>query len=56
MIKNQQVEDLREYGFDYITAIAKPRITLRSGCNPDDLFDQPLAEIIADRGKSAFLS
>lgn len=52
MIKNQQVEDLREYGFHYITAITKPQIEslLDQGVIQMTLFDQPLAEIKANKG------
>jgi transposase len=52
MLKNQQVEDLREYGFHYITAITKPQIEalLGKGIIQMNLFDQPLAEIQSDDG------
>ena len=52
MLKNQQVEDLKEYGFHYITAITKPQIEslLDKGVFQMNLFDQPLAEIQADDG------
>jgi transposase len=52
MLKNQQVEDLKEYGFHYITAITKPQIEslLNKGLLQMNLFDQPLAEIQADDG------
>jgi transposase len=52
MLKNQQVEDLKEYGFHYITAITRPQIEslLNKGLLQMNLFDQPLAEIQADDG------
>jgi len=52
MLKNQQVEDLKEYGFHYITAITKPQIEalLGKGTLQMNLFDQPLAEIQSDDG------
>jgi transposase len=52
MLKNQQVEDLKEYGFHYITAITKPQIEslLDKGVFQMNLFDQPLAEIQANDG------
>src|ERR687885_2671973 len=52
MIKGQQVEDLAQYGFHYITAITKPQIEklLRTGTLQLDLFDQELAEVLAEEG------
>ena len=52
MIKNQQVEDLAEYGFHYITAITKPQIEalINQGVIQMTLFDQRLAEIKTDAG------
>jgi Transposase DDE domain len=52
MIKGQQVEDLAQHGFHYITAITKPQIDklLRTGTLQMDLFDQELAEVLTDEG------
>ena len=52
MIKGQQVEDLAKQGFHYITAITKPQIEklLRTGTFQLNLFDQELAEVLADEG------
>jgi len=52
MIKGQQIEDLVQYGFHYITAITKPQIDklLRTGTLQLDLFDQEVAEVLADEG------
>jgi hypothetical protein len=52
MIKGQQIEDLAQHGFHYITAITKPQIEklLRQGTFQMDLFDQALAEVHADEG------
>ena len=52
MIKGQQVEDLAMQGFHYITAITKPQIEklLRTGVFQMDLFDQELAEVLAEEG------
>src|SRR5262244_1764429 len=52
MIKGQQVEDLATQGFHYITAITKPQIEklLRQGTLQMDLFDQEVAEVLADEG------
>src|SRR6266446_4022015 len=52
MIKGQQIEDLAHQGFHYITAITKPQIEklLRQGTFQMDLFDQELAEVLADEG------
>src|SRR6266567_5023817 len=52
MIKGQQVEDLAQHGFHYITAITKPQIDklLRTGTFQMDLFDQELAEVLTEEG------
>jgi Transposase DDE domain len=52
MIKGQQIEDLAQHGFHYITAITKPQIEklLRTGTLQMDLFDQEVAEVLADEG------
>src|ERR671931_247045 len=52
MIKGQQIEDLAQDGFHYITAITKPQIEklLRQGTFQMDLCDQALAEVLADEG------
>ena len=52
MIKNQQVEDLTEHGFHYITAITKPQIEslINQGVIQMTLFDRRLAEIKTDAG------
>lgn len=52
MIKGQQIEDLAQHGFHYITAITKPQIEklLRQGTFQMDLFEQELAEVLADDG------
>src|SRR5207249_3390176 len=52
MIKGQQIEDLAQHGFHYITAITKPQIEklLRTGTFQMDLFDQELAEVLTDEG------
>jgi hypothetical protein len=52
MIKCQQIEDLATQGFHYITAITKPQIEklLRTGTFQMDLFEQELAEVLADEG------
>jgi hypothetical protein len=52
MIKGQQIDDLAQHGFHYITAITKPQIEklLRTGTFQMDLFDQELAEVLADEG------
>jgi Transposase DDE domain len=52
MIKGQQIEDLAHQGFHYITAITKPQIAklLRTGTLQMDLFDQEVAEVLADEG------
>ena len=45
MIKGQQIEDLAQQGFHYITAITKPQIEklLRQGTFQMGLFDQELS-------------
>src|SRR5262252_1876801 len=52
MIKGQQIEDLVQHGCHYITAMTKPQIDklLRTGTFQMDLFDQELAEVLADEG------
>jgi Transposase DDE domain len=52
MIKGQQIADLVQQGCHYITAITKPQIEklLRTGTFQMDLFDQELAEVLADEG------
>jgi hypothetical protein len=52
MLKSQQVEDLVQHGFHYITAITKPQIDklLRTGTLQMDLFDQEVAEVLTDEG------
>ena len=52
MIKSQQIEDLAQQGFHYITAITKPQIEklLRTGTFQLELFEQELAEVLADEG------
>src|SRR5262245_4888631 len=52
MIKSQQIEDLTKQGFHYITAITKPQIEklLRTGTFQLDLFEQELAEVLAEEG------
>src|SRR6267378_2039818 len=52
MIKGQQIEDLAQQGLHDITAITKPQIEklLRQGTFQMDLFDQELAEVLADEG------
>src|SRR5215468_6353170 len=52
MIKGQQIEDLAQQGFHYITAITKPQIEklLRTGTFQMELFEQELAEVLADEG------
>jgi Transposase DDE domain len=52
MIKGQQIEDLAKQGFHYITAITKPQIEklLRTGTFQMTLFDQEVAEVLADAG------
>jgi len=52
MIKGQQIEDLTQQGFHYITAITKPQIDklLRTGTLQMGLFDQEVAEVLTDEG------
>src|SRR5215472_323911 len=52
MIKGQPIEDLATQGFHYITAITKPQIDklLRTGIFQMDLFEQELAEVLAEEG------
>jgi len=52
MIKGQQIDDLTQQGFHYITAITKPQIEklLRTGTLQMGLFDQELAEVLTDEG------
>jgi Transposase DDE domain len=52
MLKSQQVEDLAQHGFHYITAITKPQIEklLRTGTLQMDLCDQEVAEVLTDEG------
>jgi len=52
MIKGQQIDDLVQHGFHYITAITKPQIEklLRAGTLHMDLFDQELAEVLTEEG------
>src|SRR5262247_3716107 len=50
MIKSQQIKDLVQQGFHYITAITKPQIEklLRTGTFQMELFEQELAEVLAE--------
>jgi hypothetical protein len=52
MIKGQQIADLAQQGLHYLTAITKPQIEklLQQGTLHMDLFDQELAEVLADEG------
>jgi hypothetical protein len=52
MIKSQHIADLAQQGFHYLTAITKPQIEklLRTGTFQMDLFEQELAEVLADEG------
>ena len=52
MIKSDQVEDVLEHGFHYITAITKPQIQslLVEGVIQMGLFDQQLAEVETNGG------
>jgi hypothetical protein len=52
MIKSQQIDDLAQQGFHYITAITKPQIEklLRTGTCQMELFEQELAEVLAEEG------
>jgi hypothetical protein len=52
MLKSRQVEDITDYGFNYITAITKPQIEslLKQDIIQMDLFDQHLAEVRTEDG------
>src|SRR6266446_3670860 len=52
MIKGQQIDDLAQQGLHDITAITKPQIEklLRTGTCQLELFEQELAEVLADEG------
>jgi len=52
MIKNTHLDDIKENGLHYITAITKPQIEklLKSGVLQFELFDNGLAEIETDDG------
>jgi hypothetical protein len=52
MIKGQHIEDLAQQGCHDITAITQPQIDklLRTGTLQMDLFDQEVAEVLADEG------
>lgn len=52
MIKSEQVEDLTNHGFHYITAITKPQIEglIKRGLVQMEFFDQGLAEVKSDDG------
>jgi len=52
MIKGQQIDDLGQHGFHYITAITKPQMEklLRTGTLQMDLFDQEVAEVLTEEG------
>jgi hypothetical protein len=52
MIKSQQIADLAQQGFHYITAITKPQIEklLRTGTFQMELLEQELAEVLAEEG------
>src|SRR6266436_1291809 len=52
IIKGPQIDDLAQQGLHDITAITKPQIEklLRTGTLQMDLFDQELAEVLADEG------
>src|SRR2546422_638634 len=52
MIRGQKIKAPAQQGFHYITAITKPQIEklLRQGTFQMDLFDQELAEVLADEG------
>src|SRR5215469_9414258 len=52
MIKGQQIDDLAQQGCHYMTAITKPQIDklLRTGTFQMELFEQELAEVLADEG------
>src|SRR5919198_1432118 len=52
MMKGPQIEDLTPQGFHYIPAITKPQIEklLQQGTLQMDLFDQEVAEVLAEEG------
>jgi hypothetical protein len=52
MSKGQQIEDLAQQGLHSITALTKPQIEklLKHGTLQMDLFDQEVAEVLADEG------
>ncbi len=52
MIKGQHIDDLAQQGLHDLTAMTKPQIEqlLRTGTLPMDLFDQEVAEGLADAG------
>src|SRR3989440_5715096 len=52
MIQGQHIADLAPQGFHYITAMTKPQMEklLQQGTLQMDLFDQELAEVLADEG------
>lgn len=52
MIKSKGIEEVKGYGFHYITAITKPQIEnlLKEGTIQMNLFEQELADIDADAG------
>jgi hypothetical protein len=52
MIKSQPIEDRAKQGFHAITAMTKPQMEklLRTGTFPLELFEQELAEVLADEG------
>jgi hypothetical protein len=52
MIKSQQIEDLAQQGCHDITAMTQPQIEklLRTGTFHMELFEQELAEVLADEG------
>ena len=52
MLKSRQVEDINDYGFNYITAITKPQIEslLKQGVIQMELFDQQLGEVQTEDG------
>src|SRR5499426_3098785 len=52
MIKSQQIEDLAQQGFHYITAITRPQIEklLRTETFQMELFEQELAEVLTAEG------
>ena len=52
MIKGPQIGDLAQQGLHYITAMTTPQIEqlLQQGTLQMDLFDQELAEVLAEEG------